>query len=361
MPLESVTCFNTRVKDLAPLQEMPLKGLNCMSTAVDDLTPLGTTRQLEELVLYGNRGVRDLTPLRGLPLKSLTISGTAVSDLSPLAGMPLEKIVCDPSVSAQPANAKLLRTITTLASINKQPPAEFWKQVDAGKTPGSSMLPAEAVKPGQPLTVDLGGGVTMEFVRIEALKGWVGKYEVTIEQLRRCPKVEKLSFPPVDGVDLNADGLPAPGGIYNGVKSFADWMNTCRLPAGYQARLPTDNEWTCFAQCGDNRKYPWGNDWPPRFGNYASIAGYADAFPAACPVEQSGRNDWGLYGVGGNLAEWTTDAHGDGILRGGSWLSSQPQDLLISARHKGDFPNRLCQGGRIVVMPETAAAEFWKR
>ncbi len=133
MLLKSLSCFTTHVKDLTPLQGMPLEALNCMSSKVDDLTPLGTTRQLQELVLYGNLRVQDLAPLRGLPLKSLTVSATGISDLSPLAGMPLERFVCDPYVVNQPANAKVLRSITTLASINKLPAAEFWQQVDAGK------------------------------------------------------------------------------------------------------------------------------------------------------------------------------------------------------------------------------------
>ncbi|MBM4155696.1 MAG: hypothetical protein FJ221_11815 [Lentisphaerae bacterium] len=137
MPLESLACFNTRVKDLAPLQGMPLKGLNCMSTEVGDLAPLASTRQLEALVLHGNRGARDLTPLRGLPLKSLTISGTSVSDMSPLDGMPLERIECDPPVIAHPANEKVLRSIKTLKTINQLPAEEFWKQVDAGMAPAA--------------------------------------------------------------------------------------------------------------------------------------------------------------------------------------------------------------------------------
>jgi hypothetical protein len=135
MPLEGLSCFYTRVNDLTPLQGMPLKVLNSFSTAISDLTPLSTTRSLENLNLYKSPAVRDLAPLRGLPLKSLTIRATTVSDLSPLAGMPLETFACDAAVASRPENMKVLKSISTLNTINDLPAAEFWKKLEAGQVP----------------------------------------------------------------------------------------------------------------------------------------------------------------------------------------------------------------------------------
>ena len=48
--------------------------------------------------------------------------------LSFLRGMPLEEVDCD----QQPErDAAILRSITTLSTINRKPAAEFWQEFDA--------------------------------------------------------------------------------------------------------------------------------------------------------------------------------------------------------------------------------------
>lgn len=111
------------------------------------------------------------------------------------------------------------------------------------------------------------------------------------------------------------------------------------LPEGYRYRLPTDSELTIFAQCGDGRVYPWGNNFPPmsgRAGNYADetlkrevpswswwiIDGYDDGHAVSAPVDESWVNPWGLAGVGGNVWEMCaddTDSVSFGAWRGMSW------------------------------------------
>jgi len=51
-----------------------------------------------------------------------------VSDLSVLKDMPLKELFCD---FKPERDADLLRSIKTLATINYQSAAEFWKEVDA--------------------------------------------------------------------------------------------------------------------------------------------------------------------------------------------------------------------------------------
>jgi formylglycine-generating enzyme required for sulfatase activity len=90
---------------------------------------------------------------------------------------------------------------------------------------------------------------------------------------------------------------------YDDATEYAKWLNTQerkagRLPSGYRYRLPSKNEWTAFAQCGVNRKFPWGDSMPPKYGNYQGQEGvaefskilvYNDGFPVTCPVENSGK------------------------------------------------------------------------
>jgi hypothetical protein len=49
------------------------------------------------------------------------------SDLVPLKGMPLEEPFCD---FQRERDTAVLRSLTTLDSINDKPAAGFWKEVD---------------------------------------------------------------------------------------------------------------------------------------------------------------------------------------------------------------------------------------
>ena len=154
--------------------------------------------------------------------------------------------------------------------------------------------------------------VGMEFVWIKALECWVGKYEVTNGEYRKFkPAHDSRSY---EKHSLNGDRQPVVFISFDDAVAYAKWLTeqeqkAGRLPDGYSYRLPTRDEWMTFCQCGDKHLYPWGDEVPPTYGNYAGreaggewarIAGYKDGFQVSCPVEQSGVNDWGLYGVGGN-------------------------------------------------------------
>ena len=152
MPLTLLNCGgNGRMIDLTPLVGMPLNFLCINFTQISDLAPLKNLPLTT--FLCANTPVSDLTPLRGMRLKQLTINKTKVSDLSPLKGMPLEKLECDNSVVTdlsplkdlplknlncdfQPdRDAKVLRAIKTLQTINGKKAADFWKEVDANPKP----------------------------------------------------------------------------------------------------------------------------------------------------------------------------------------------------------------------------------
>ena len=198
------------------------------------------------------------------------------------------------------------------------------------------------------LTIDLGAETKLEFLWIEALKGWAGKYVATNDEYRRFKPAH--SSGEYRGRTLNGDRQPVGMVSYDDAVEYADWMNrTATLPEGHKCRLPDGSEWTTLAQCGDGRKYPWGDKWPPpKDRNYADqtakrafnwpwgIAEQDDGFEVSCPVEMSGRNDWGLYGVGGNVWEWTRELHPGTrdwrILRGASWYDDLPESLECAYR-----------------------------
>ncbi|MCX6984183.1 MAG: SUMF1/EgtB/PvdO family nonheme iron enzyme [Lentisphaerae bacterium] len=177
--------------------------------------------------------------------------------------------------------------------------------------------------------------IGMEFVWIKALDCWVGKYEVTNGEYRKF-KSEHNSKD-FQGNPLNGYRQPVIYVNFDDANVYAKWLTdrerkAGRIPAGYIYRLPSEKEWTTFCQCGDSREYPWGNGMPPKYGNYAdessksfvpaAIPGYNDGFPVTCPVEKSGKNDWGLYGVGGNVWELTVKSSADlsfSSARGAAW------------------------------------------
>ena len=183
-------------------------------------------------------------------------------------------------------------------------------------------------------------GLGMEFVWIESLNCWVGKYEVTIGEYSKF-KPEKALKETISRVER----FPAVVD-FKGAQKYAKWLHNrewtaWRLLPGYIYRLPTKDEWTTFCQCGDNREYPWGNTWPPKSGeagNYRGIPtiyptklyGYEDGFKKTCPVEKSWKNKWGLYGVGGNVWELTIKSDEDpsfSALRGGSFRMGSKREL----------------------------------
>jgi tRNA A-37 threonylcarbamoyl transferase component Bud32 len=187
----------------------------------------------------------------------------------------------------------------------------------------------------------------MEFVWIEALGMWVGKYEVTNSEYRvGRPDHDSGEY---RGHSLNADRQPVVHVSFSDAREYAKWLTAReraagRLPEGRVYRLPQASEWVVFAQCGDGRRYPWGHSWPPKYGNYMGegtkefpdipvIEGYRDGSSVTCDVEKSGRNDWGLFGVGGNVWECTLNSLAEyGGWYGASWYCSSRDSLRCSDR-----------------------------
>jgi serine/threonine-protein kinase len=172
---------------------------------------------------------------------------------------------------------------------------------------------------------------------IEPLKMWVGRYEITNAQYRAFDP--EHSSGDVYGYTLDRDEQPVVLVTFGDAVRYVRWLTereqaAGRLPENWVYRLPGGAEWESFATCGDTRRFPWGPAWPPpETWNYNGseapgprkdqIPDFRDPFPVSCPVKDSGRNDWGLYGVGGNVGEWTSGRDADPPqLHGGSWAGS---------------------------------------
>nr|WP_317195517.1 SUMF1/EgtB/PvdO family nonheme iron enzyme [Rufibacter sp. SYSU D00308] len=151
------------------------------------------------------------------------------------------------------------------------------------------------------------------------------------------------------------DDYPVVGVDWFAAKYFNSWRtkhkNTYNVENGMAPmpsfRLPSEAEWEYAARGGrDLATYPWGGpylrnakgcmlaNFKPGRGDY-----YSDGFTYTAPVGQYYPNDFGLYDMSGNVAEWCEDAYSEAtvpivwdlnptyyndneprkIVRGGSW------------------------------------------
>jgi len=123
------------------------------------------------------------------------------------------------------------------------------------------------------------------------------------------------------------DDYPVVGVDWNMANAFCYWRTQLwnRYEAGRQGvntedfRLPTEFEWEYAARGGhDNSPFPWGGyyvrnskgcilaNFKPGRGNYPEDGGmYTVKADAYFP------NDYGLYNMAGNVAEWTVTAYDD--------------------------------------------------
>jgi len=119
----------------------------------------------------------------------------------------------------------------------------------------------------------------------------------------------------------NAADLPVRGVDFNSAKEYCRWRS---------ARLPTETEWEYVARGSDHRMFAWGNE--PRTNPHPKLGG-------PLPVnEQPATGRFGNRGLGDGLLEWVdagtsgSDTQGDRVLRGSSWLDTNPLYQRLALR-----------------------------
>lgn len=207
----------------------------------------------------------------------------------------------------------------------------------------------EPVALSERLVVPIDGAPALEFVWLDGRRIWMAKYEVMNAQFRRF--IESHRSGTYEGHSLDDDAQPCVSVTWHRARRFCAWMTEHHgfaLPDGYVFRLPTESEWIHAASAGDDRLYPWGDTFPPAYGNFSDasaraelsnwrgIRNYDDGTTTTAPVAESGANEWGLHGLGGNVWEWCEDRFESAseyrIRKGGSWHFDSAPSLKVAYR-----------------------------
>ena len=223
---------------------------------------------------------------------------------------------------------------------------------------------------GRSLIVPFGFGKKLHLTWIESLNLWVGTYEISNWQYRKYDPLHNSRF--YEDFTLNHDNQPVVYVSWNDANNFCNWLNKNyhdKIPLGNKFRLPTSAEWQTIARCGDNRIYPWGDAWPPTRGNLSDLTArkafthwqgirlYEDEYAVTCQTDKSARNEWGIYGIAGNVREWCQDWYNKDqtlkVRHGGCWDFDTATGLQIKSRGF-DRPQVKYDtiGFRVVVSPD---------
>ncbi len=194
------------------------------------------------------------------------------------------------------------------------------------------------------ITIDLGGGATLEMVLIRAgqfLMGspdgegrpdeqrqhrvritkpfYLGKYPVTQQQWEAVMGSNPSHF--------KGANYPVENVSWNDCQHFLTRLNERAGDGRREFRLPTEAQWEYACRAGTTTRYSFGDDADP-LGRYAWYR--ENSRKSSRPVGRKHPNAWGLYDMHGNVWEWCADWYESGYYRNspvhdpvGRWGSSR--------------------------------------
>jgi len=201
---------------------------------------------------------------------------------------------------------------------------------------------------------------THERIRLDDLGGiFIDKTEVTISQFAKFTKATGLTtqaelegggfefvagwqrragwtWQRPEGVEPTNKELPAVHLTHSEAKSYCSWVN---------GRLPTAAEWRSagFTELRKNPPKPWIRgktyDWTTGNSPDGANTSLPDPWPRAAPAMQTQSGVNGLYDMGGNVWEWSSDARGDlrRTLGGSWWYPPEQMKADVEAWKPADF------------------------
>lgn len=168
---------------------------------------------------------------------------------------------------------------------------------------------------------------------------FIGVNEVTRQQYQEFVNKTGHAAP------ANWSGNQYPAGTGNWPVTDVTWDDANAYAKWAGRRLPTEEEWEFAARGTDDRRFPWGNDWPMGNANADNVSN-----TPADVGSYKGASPYGLNDMAGNAWEWTAAKFapypggqfatkgGDlRVIRGGSYDSSFE---ATSATYRRGYPAR---------------------
>jgi formylglycine-generating enzyme required for sulfatase activity len=151
---------------------------------------------------------------------------------------------------------------------------------------------------------------------------WMGAYEITHDQyniffrdenLSQGSKLDAVTRPTAQYIDLSWNmgkdgGYPMNSMSVDAAMMFCKWLYT---QTGVFFRLPTEAEWEYACRAGNNGAYSFGNN-ASMLSQYAWFKNNSKGKYQKVGLKKS--NNWGLFDMHGNVAEWTMDQYDSSYL-----------------------------------------------
>ncbi len=140
----------------------------------------------------------------------------------------------------------------------------------------------------------------------------------------------------------NGPACPVVGVTWYEAEAYCNWLSEY---TGRTFRLPTEAEWQRAAQGGDNRDYPWGNEWAAgRCNTNEAKIGHTTPVGQFSP---DGDSPLGCADMSGNVWEWCVPEEKIEqmfrVVRGGSWDNDRDDARCVSR-----LRNRAINGNNII-------------
>jgi formylglycine-generating enzyme required for sulfatase activity len=161
----------------------------------------------------------------------------------------------------------------------------------------------------------------------------ISKVVVTVRTWSQCVAAKACPFVPTD----ENDDAPVTNVSFNDAQQFIAWL-TQATQRSY--RLPTEAEWEYAAHGGTRTKYWWGDDIEPGMINCKGCNGDQNARQTA-KAEDIKPNPFGLYDMGGNVAQWVSDCwhknYQGAVADGSAWV--EPDYCIFHVIRSGSWRN----------------------